>query len=1025
MTATGNQMSLIKQAYLKIEELERRLAEQDKNINEPIAVVGIGCRFPGGADDPNSFWKLLTDGRDAVGPFPADRFELGNLREPGPDGKGRIYVDCGGFLDEDISRFDAQFFGISQREANALDPQQRILLEIAWEALEHAGQNPDDLVGSKTGVFLGLASSDYRQVVVREGNLANFNLYFITGNAFSTASGRVSYLMGLNGPSLTVDTACSASLTALHYACQSLRTGESNTALAGGMNLVLSPEDLLAYCNATMLSPTGRCRSFDRTADGFILSEGGGVVVLKRLSDAVKDDNTIYAVIRGSAVNQDGASNGMTAPNSLAQEKLIRETLATAKLSASDIGFIEAHGSGTPLGDPIEFQALSSVFGERSHNPLVVGCVKSNIGHCAAAAGIAGLIKSVLSVYHKKIPANLHFKDPNPLIPWDKISVKVPTVNVDWSPKNGICRAGVSSFGVSGTNAHVVLEEPPRQASRRDSQEWQLLPLSAKTEAALGSMLSRLNSWLLRNPDALLADIAYTLQTGRKVFPYRRFIVGNKMTDITELLSTNSKQSKQSYIFNGKIPKVVFVFPGQGTQYPGMGAELYAVEPVFRSTFDECAEAFSGILEEDLRKIVFPQDEDNGAEKLKNTLYAQPAIFSIEYSLAKLWQSRGIQPDALVGHSIGEFVAACLAKTFTLEDAVRVVAIRSKLMNSLLPGGMVSVRASEEIALKMLLPELSIAAVNSPKLCVVSGPFDKLKVFEARCEKARVPFKALNTSHAFHSSMVEPVLMTFKKEFDTIVPSKPSVPIMSTATGAWMRDIEAVDPMYWTRHMRVSVRFSDAIKQLMKEWKNIIFLETGPRGTSTTLIRQHFTESSTHAALSSMNDVEESEAKQLLTTTGELWLRGIAPDWRKLSFKEQRLKISMPTYPFERQQYWISREKKYEGPSYYYSESEQNDVQMQSNSTSERTRPEFSNSSREDGPTKRIRAMIAEALGCSADAIDESTPFLNLGMDSLLMRQFSFQIQKEFKVSVKVRELMRDYSTIQTLSAFIESPTEA
>ncbi|MBN1295093.1 MAG: acyltransferase domain-containing protein [Candidatus Latescibacteria bacterium] len=1018
METAKKDISLLKRAYLKIEELEARLQDVNQRTDEAIAVVGMGCRFPGGVRNPESYWKLLLDGKDAIDPIPSDRWDAPALHDPKSDTMGKIYVDCGGFLREDISRFDPHFFGISQREAVALDPQQRMLLETTWEAIEHAGINPDTLSGSRTGVFLGIASTDYKQLVVKERNAEDFNLYYLTGNALSTASGRLSYFLGLNGPSMTVDTACSASLTAVHLSCQSLRTGECEIALAGGVNLVLSPEDLVSYCSATMLSPTGRCKSFDSAADGFILSEGCGIILLKRLSKAVKDGDTIYAIIRSSQVNQDGASNGLTAPNSPAQQKLISDALNMAKLSPSDIGYIEAHGSGTPLGDPIEVQALASVFGKRdSDDPLILGCVKTNIGHCAAAAGIAGLIKTILALHYKKIPRNLHFKNPNPMIPWDDITAIVPTETMNWNPKKGTRRAGVSSFGVSGTNAHIILEEAPSDEIDTFSRKWKMLPLSAKTETALVSMIQDLNTWMEQHSDTSLADVAYTLQTGRKSHKYRCFFVGRNTDDIKAAILSNGETSGGRDVYTGKTPKLFFVFPGQGTQYPGMGAEIYEHEPVFRREFDRCAESFEKSMDEDIRRLVFTQGDSIAAEKLKDTYYAQPIIFSLEYALGRLWQSWGVEPAALVGHSIGEFAAACISGIMTLEDGAFLVAARSRLMHSLPAGAMVSVRSLESDILPKLLPELSIAAVNSPGLCVVSGPFDAIDAFKAHCEAEDIVCRPLHTSHAFHSAMVEPALPDFEEKARSIKLSPPKIPIMSTATGSWLGSDQATDPQYWTKHMRLTVRFSDAIKQLIDESSSGFFLEVGSRATSTTLVRQQIRGSLNHWAINSMSSTGEPDAdlRQLIMATGFLWLHGVTLDQSLFYRNEKRFHVTLPTYPFERQQYWINQST--DVSSAFRTRTDKlNPVIEASEKINESI---VSPSPSENTVDEKLKKIIAVALGCAPGSIDTTATFLNLGVDSLLMRQFSQQIKTEFGINITVRQLMREYSTISKLSSYI------
>jgi acyl transferase domain-containing protein len=1026
MEETKTDGALLKRAFMKIEELEARLKHAEHSGNEPIAVIGMGCRFPGGVRDPKTFWELLMDGRDAVGPIPGNRVATHGLQAPPPGTAGKIYVVQGGFLDDDVSLFDANFFGISRREAMGLDPQQRLVLETAWEALENAGIAPDTIAGSATGVFLGMASSDYRQLVIQERNPAEFNFYYLTGNAFSTASGRLSYFLGLHGPSLTVDTACSASLMAVHLACQGLRTRECSMALAGGVNLVLSPEDLISYCSADMLSPTGRCKSFDASADGFILSEGCGMVALKRLSDAHIDGDHIYAVIRGSAANQDGASNGLTAPNSRAQEMLIRAALQSAQAAPADIQYIEAHGSGTPLGDPIEVRALADVFGKRKDaNELLLGCVKTNVGHCAAAAGIAGFMKTVLCLHHKKIPKNLHYTAPNPLVPWDDISAKVPTESLDWPLQSGKRMAGVSSFGISGTNVHVVLEEAPQAAPCEPSATFarcHALCLSAKSEAALARASDDLKQHLIADPEGLLSDIAYTLNSGRKHFPFRRFVAAKTHAGAIEAIENSGPLSGGRHAYNGRPAPVIVTFPGQGAQYPGMGFEIYKSEPAFREAFDRCAEALRPSLQADIRDLVFTPGGPESGEKLKETLYAQPAIFSTEYALARLWLARGLRPEALIGHSVGEFAAACIAGIMTLESAAGLVATRGRLMHSLPPGAMVSVRSPESVIQGLLLPGLSIAAVNSPMLCVVSGPLDVIASFSAACEAAAISVRPLNTSHAFHSAMVEPALPLFETAVRAVGLSAPSIPIISTATGARLTDSQAMDPAYWTNHMRLTVRFSDAIKRAIKEFPEAFFLEIGPRASGTVLTKQHISDPARYEATASLSESGEAQddGQQLAVAAGRLWMRGAKLDWKSFFHGEKRKRVALPTYPFERQRYWLELSD-CKAATLCAPKPRQNICKPIAEGQNA-LQPEVHAAVPAGGSvSERIKKIISDALGCALSDIDESATFLQLGMDSLILKQFSQHITGGFGVAITMRQLMREFATVRTLSAFIDA----
>ncbi|NTW01953.1 MAG: acyltransferase domain-containing protein, partial [Oscillochloris sp.] len=651
------------------------IADLPQGRGEPIAIVGLGCRFPG-ADGPAAFWQLLYDGVDAISEVPPDRWNLTHLYDPRPGVAGKLATRWGGFLDR-VDQFDARFFGISPREASRMDPQQRVLLEVAWEALEHAGLPVEQLAGSQTGVFVGVSSSDY--ALLQYGDPTLIDAYAGTGNATSIAANRLSYVFDLRGPSVAIDTACSSSLVAMHMACQSLRSGESDVAMAGGVNLMVSPELTITFSHARMMATDGRCKTFDASADGYVRGEGCGVVVLKRLTDAQRDGDRILALVRGSAINQDGRSNGLTAPSGLAQQAVVRAALRDAAVTPDQVGYIEAHGTGTALGDPIELRALGAVFAGRPPSaPCMIGSAKTNIGHLEAAAGVAGLIKVVLSLVNQSIPPHLHLREVNPHIPLAELPFSIPTTVTPWPTGEQRRIAGVSSFGFGGTNAHVVLEEAPAFVARIAAQDAErprhVLALSARDEAALCELAGRYAAHLAAQPSLDLRDFCYSANTGRSHLPVRLGLSAGSRDELVQRLAAVAVGGDPAGAFRGMVPnagrpKVAFLFTGQGSQYAGMGRTLYQSQPVFRAALDRCAAILDQELDYPLLNLLFDGDASTLRGPLDQTGYTQPALFAIEYALAQLWISWGVQPDALLGHSVGEYAAACLAGVMTLEEA--------------------------------------------------------------------------------------------------------------------------------------------------------------------------------------------------------------------------------------------------------------------------------------------------------------------------------------------------------------------
>ncbi len=883
---------------------------QPKTVMEDIAIVGIACRFPGGAKDSDTFWQLLREGVDAISVVPASRWDVNAFYDPNLGTPGKMNTRWGGFLDE-VATFDPQFFGISPREAESMDPQQRLLLEVSWEALENAGLAAEHLAGSQTGVFIGISTNDYSRLhTVLLGN--NVDAYSGTGNALCIAANRLSYFLDLHGPSKAIDTACSSSLVAVHDACQSLRQRECNLALVGGVNLILSPDLTITFSAAQMLSPLGRCKTFDADADGYVRGEGCGIVVLKRLSDAVKDSDNILAVIKGTAMNQDGRSNGLTAPNGPAQQAVIRQALANAEINASEINYVEAHGTGTSLGDPIELNALKEVLmsGRVPEQPCYIGSVKTNIGHLEAAAGIAGLIKTALALQHQEIPPLLHLKTLNPHIAIADTALSIPTELTLWSTEQKL--AGVSSFGFGGTNAHVVLSSAPALSIKVAEVERpkHLLTLSAQNEAALIALANAYYSYLKSHPTISIADVCFTANTGRSHFDHRLAVVADSPEQLKEQLSTfvddgKTVEAVKGKLQSGKAPKIAFLFTGQGSQYVGMGRVLYQTLPTFRRAIDHCDEILRSYLEKPLLEVLYSLEEQT---LLDETAYTQPALFALEYALAKLWQSWGIKPDVVMGHSVGEYVAACIAGVFSLEEGLKLIAARGQLMQTLCDkGDMLVLSVDESKAAEIIqpyAPDVSIAAINGPENVVISGKHETIDtIMAALSADENINTKLLPVSHAFHSSMMEPMLAEFERIAASVTYAKPSIPLCSNVTGQLVTD-EIATPTYWCRHVRQPVRFAASMETLYQHGFQT-FLEIGPKPSLLGMARQCLPDE-VGTWLVSLREGQD-DWQPLLQSLGELYVHGVPIDWSGFDKDYPRRRLQLPTYPFQRQRYWIER----------------------------------------------------------------------------------------------------------------------
>jgi acyl transferase domain-containing protein/acyl carrier protein len=870
----------------------------ESKSNESIAIIGIGCRFPG-ANNPESFWELLYNGVDAVTEVPPERWDINSFFDPNPGTSGKMSTRWGGFI-EGGTLFDHKFFNISALEAASMDPQQRLLLEVGWESLENAGLVPRSLAGSKTGVFIGISSNDYARLY------CDASAYAGTGNALCIAANRLSYFLDLRGPSWAIDTACSSSLVAIHQACQSIRNRECRLALAGGVNLIFAPQLTVTFSQAQMMAADGRCKTFDAAADGYVRSEGCGLVVLKPLEDAQRDGNFIYAVIKGSAVNHDGASNGLTAPSGPAQQELIRKALAEAGVTPAQVSYVEAHGTGTLLGDPIEVEALGEVFSrDRSQSqPLVVGSVKANIGHLESAAGIAGLIKAVLSLQHQLIPAQLHCKTPNPHIPWQSLPLSVPNENYIWPHKEKPLTAGISSFGFGGTNAHVIIEQAPyREETEQSLSLPQLLFLSAKSSGALQSLAHRYRDRLLSLPEKDLAQLCVAACLQRTHFAERMAIVATSTQQVIEQLSKfiDGEINQEAVIVNRAILwpplQIAFLFTGQGSQYAGMGRELYQSEPVFKAALDACALLIDPHLDQPLISLLL--SEDLQEETLQQTAWAQPMLFAVQYALVQLWQSWNIRPSVVMGHSIGEFAAACVAGVMSLEDAVSLVIHRSQLMQSLPSNGsMLVVFASisrVEAELKAISDQITIAAVNSPVQTVLSGEDSLIHRAASHFEKLGVKTQLLGMSHAFHSPLMNPVLEPLESFIGSICLMPPVVPFVSSVSGEFISE-ELTEPEYWLNQLVKPVNFVGGMNTLYEKGYRV-FVEIGPKATLLTLGRTCFEDDQDANWQASLRPGYERH--QILQSLANLYVQGAEVGGVNESHAPISPRIKLPTYPFQ------------------------------------------------------------------------------------------------------------------------------
>lgn len=993
------------------------------NSLEGIAIVGLAGRFPG-SDNIEEFWDNLINGVDSVTTYTDEEC----LRSGVPEYllKNSGFIKRGGTL-QGADLFDAAFFGYSPGEARLIDPQQRIFLECAWQAIENAGYDPEKYDGS-IGIYAGCGINNYllKNLISTSPQMESVvNPMVFFGNDKDFLTTRVSYKLNLTGPSICIQTACSTSLVAVQLASQGLLTYQCDMALAGAVSLQTPRMKGYLYTKGQILSSDGFCRAFDKDASGTIFGEGVGIVVLKRLEDALSDRDTIYAVIKGIAVNNDGAGKvGYTAPSVEGQATVIATAQAMAGISADDISYIEAHGTGTPLGDPIEISALTQAFRETTENTgyCAIGSIKPNIGHLDVAAGVAGLIKVALAVKNKKIPPSLYFREANPELKIDSSPFYVNNKLSEWTGNGKTRYAGISSFGIGGTNAHAVLSEPPSYDTYISSRAYSILLLSAKSEGALEKATENLSSHFKRYPEINLSDAAFTLQVGRRHFNHRRFIVCDQVASAVKFL--DAPDTSQGYTgFADQTPReIVFMFTGQGSQYVNMGKELYERLPVFRKEIDLCADILKPILDVDLRAVLYPDESgmDNAKSLLNETSITQPALFTIAYGLAKFWMSCGIVPHAMVGHSIGEFVAACLAGVFSLNEALALVALRGRLMQKQERGSMLAVSLAEKQIRPLLCGNLCIAVINGPSQCVVSGSTKEIEKFQALLQegipenKTEIRTQKLKTSHAFHSIMMQPAVDPFMNAVREMKLQPPGIPFISNVTGTWITSDQATDPAYWANHLRQTVRFSDAIKTLMAA-PGKIMLEIGPGNTLASLASLHFNANSDCISLSSIRHpkLHTSDFAFLMHALGQLWVKGLQVDWAGYYQTEQRRRIPLPGYPFEHKKYWVRAKN----ISVANDDADFDDEETETDKADVLKQNPKTPSALLDNVEARLAHIWEKALGIKN--ISKNADFYELGGHSLLAAQIFMEIETAFGKNIPLSTLFHS-PTIATLAEVIK-----
>lgn len=981
-----------------------------------IAIVGIACRFPG-ANGPEEFWQLLREGRCTIGSVPADRFDIDALYDPTPATPGKVMSRWGGFL-SDIQMFDAGCFGISPREAAFLDPQQRLLLKTTWEALEDAGQAVEDLAGSNTGVFVGLWLNDYEARLF--GATPETEFYMTTGTGRYAAAGRISYCFGLEGPSLTVDTACSSSLVAVHLACQSLRTGECSLAIAGGANVILQPHVTIAYSQSRMMAPDGRCKFGDAHADGYVRSEGAGVVVLKPLKQAIADRDHIYAVIRGSAVSNDGNSSGsLGTPSRRGQERLLRCAYQNAGVSPGSVQYVEAHGTGTSAGDPVELGALGTVLASGRTSPCLVGSVKTNVGHTEGAAGVAGLIKVALSLYHRLIPPSLHCQQPNPNIPWVELPLRIVRELTAWPLEPGSGVAGVSTFGITGTNAHVVLGEarqPDSKAGAKDCGRAVLVPISARSWRSLRGMANAYASGLACNKVSL-PDLAYTASQRRSHHACRLAVVGETNADLKQQLE--NWLASEARIEETSAPKIVFVFPGQGSQWVGMGRELMNRETVFRDSLAECDRALRPFVNWSLLEQL-QSDESSPSYRLSEIDCIQPTLLAIEIALADLWRSWGIKPDAVIGHSMGEIAAAFVAGALTLDDAMRVISCRSKLLRRTAGHGAMAIvelsTEETEAVLAGFQDRLSIAVSNSPSSTVVSGDPGAIEQVLQTLEERGVFCRPVRVDVASHSPQMDPLQPELITALRALHPTKATIPIYSTCRARILDGTEC-DARYWADNLRRPVLFSQMTQELLAS-DHGVFIEMSPHPVLLPAIEQGFQFAGRLGIAVASLRRKEPEQQTILSSLGRLYQLGYSPPWEQLNPAGELIKL--PRYSWDEERFWCEsdraagRRAPSDGGSVL-----QLGNQPEASHSEVRDVVEMLRTSAADKRSEVMKAYLcdelARVLRSSPARINRSQPFKTMGLDSLMTLELRNRLERTVGIKLSPTMLF-NYPTVMALA---------